>query len=149
MMYIYHALINALGAPMIHIILNIPYTCRAQSYQNNLRKVLYAHTHTHTHYLANDAVRFACYTSFWVNIHFRCRAWQAQIIDVIHSDLLLEHPCNVRKVIACENASLLASSIVFSSFTVSNCSARCYISHFEPVRRETIHLNNAGAMWML
>ena len=27
---------------------NILYTRRAQSYQNNLRKVLYAHTHTHT-----------------------------------------------------------------------------------------------------
>ena len=41
--YIYHALINTLGVPMIHINLkyNILYTRRAQSYQNNLHKVLY------------------------------------------------------------------------------------------------------------
>ena len=41
--YIYHALINAQGAPMIHINqkCNILYTRRTQSYQNNLHKVLY------------------------------------------------------------------------------------------------------------
>ena len=53
-MYIYHALINALSAHTIHINLNMIlyiYTRRAQSYQNNLHKVLDAHTHTHTHSL--------------------------------------------------------------------------------------------------
>ena len=34
-MYIYHVLINALSTHMIHINLNMIYTCRAQSYQNN------------------------------------------------------------------------------------------------------------------
>ena len=51
-MYIYHALINALSAHMIHINLNtIFYTHIVQSHQNNLHKVLYgnAHRHTHTH----------------------------------------------------------------------------------------------------
>ena len=49
-MYIYHALINALSAHMIHINLNnIQYTHRAQSYQNNLHKVLYGNTHARTH----------------------------------------------------------------------------------------------------
>ena len=49
-MYIYHALINALSAHTIHINLNMIlyiYTRRAQSYQNNLHKVLDADTHTH------------------------------------------------------------------------------------------------------
>ena len=46
-MYIYHALINALSAHMIHINLNtIFYTCTAQSYQNNLINC-YMDTHTH------------------------------------------------------------------------------------------------------
>ena len=50
-MYIYHVLINALSAHMIHSNLNtiILYTCRAQFYQNNLHKVLYGITHMHTH----------------------------------------------------------------------------------------------------
>ena len=51
MMYIYHPLINALSAHMIHINLNmIFYTYKAQSYQNNLHKVLYGKTNKHTHY---------------------------------------------------------------------------------------------------
>ena len=55
-MYIYQALTNALSAHMIHINLNmIFYTYKAQSYQNNLHKILYGktntHTHTHTHTL--------------------------------------------------------------------------------------------------
>ena len=57
-MYIYHALIDALSAHMIHINLNIiSCTCRAQSYQNNLLKLCTekqantctTHTHTHSH----------------------------------------------------------------------------------------------------
>ena len=52
-MYIYHALFNALSAQMIHINLNtlifILYTRTAQSYQNNLHKVLYGNTHAHAH----------------------------------------------------------------------------------------------------
>ena len=48
-MYIYHALINALSAHMIHINLNdILYTCRAESYRNNLHKILYGKTNKHT-----------------------------------------------------------------------------------------------------
>ena len=48
--YIYHELISALSVHTIHINLNtIFYTRRAQSYQNNLHKVLYGNTHTHTH----------------------------------------------------------------------------------------------------
>ena len=50
-MYIYHALINALGTHITHINLyNIMYTRRRQSYQNSLHKALFAHTtHTHKH----------------------------------------------------------------------------------------------------
>ena len=42
-MYICHALVNALSAHVIRINLNMIflYTCRAQSYQNSLHKVLY------------------------------------------------------------------------------------------------------------
>ena len=58
-MYIYHALINALSAHMIHINLNmIFYTHAEQSptktiyinyYIKNTNKMHYTHTHTHTH----------------------------------------------------------------------------------------------------
>ena len=45
LMYIYHVPINTLSTHMIRInldtIFHIPYTCRAQSYQNSLCKVLY------------------------------------------------------------------------------------------------------------
>ena len=47
-MYIYYALINAQSVHMIHINYDILYTCRSQSYQNNLHKVLYRKTNTHT-----------------------------------------------------------------------------------------------------
>ena len=53
-MYIYHALIHALSAHMIHINLNmIFYTHGKQSYRNSLRKVCFVcflnalQTHTH------------------------------------------------------------------------------------------------------
>ena len=54
-MYIYHTLINALSAHMIHINLNMIFYTHVESYQNNLHKVLknknknthYTHTHTH------------------------------------------------------------------------------------------------------
>ena len=53
-MYIYHALIHALSAHMIHINLNmIFYTYGKQSYQNSLHKVFFVcflnalQTHTH------------------------------------------------------------------------------------------------------
>ena len=49
-MYIYHALINALRAHTTHINLNTIFYTHVEhspSYQNNLHKVLYAHTHTH------------------------------------------------------------------------------------------------------
>ena len=58
-MYIYHALINALSAHMIHINLNmIFYTHAEQSptktiyinyYIKNTNKMHYTHTHTHAH----------------------------------------------------------------------------------------------------
>ena len=49
-MYIYHALINALSTHMIHINLNmIFYTHVEQSYQNNLHKVLYKKRTTNAH----------------------------------------------------------------------------------------------------
>ena len=37
-LYIYHALIDALSAHVIHINLNILYTCRAQSYKKKEKK---------------------------------------------------------------------------------------------------------------
>ena len=52
-----------------------------------------------------------------VNMHFRCRAWQAQILDVISNHLLLVHPCDVYKFIRHENTNLLTFSVVFFSFT--------------------------------
>ena len=45
--YIYHALINALSSPVIHINLNILYVHRGQSYQISLHKALYGNAHTH------------------------------------------------------------------------------------------------------
>ena len=52
-----------------------------------------------------------------VNMHFRCRVSLAQILEVIRSDLLLEHPCNVYNVIRHENANLLTFSVIFLSIT--------------------------------
>ena len=46
-MYIYHALINALSTHIMHINLNTIYVRRGQSYQNNLHKALYGNTHMH------------------------------------------------------------------------------------------------------
>ena len=47
-MYIYHSLINALSAHIIHIKYNTLYVHRGQSYQNDLSKALYRNTRTHT-----------------------------------------------------------------------------------------------------
>ena len=50
-MYIYHALINALSAHIIHINLNMIFYTHVEHIpiKNNLHEVLYGHTHTHTH----------------------------------------------------------------------------------------------------
>ena len=58
-MYIYHALINVLSAHMIHINLNILYTCTDVEhsptktiYMKYYKKIFFfkaPHTHTHTH----------------------------------------------------------------------------------------------------
>ena len=45
-MYIYHALINALSAHMIHINLNTIYTCRAPT--KTIYKRYYMETYTYT-----------------------------------------------------------------------------------------------------
>ena len=49
-MYIYHALINALSAHMIHINLNMIFYTHVEHSptKNNLHKILFK-THTHTH----------------------------------------------------------------------------------------------------
>ena len=80
-MYIYHALINALSAHMIHINLNMIFYTHAehvQSYQNNLHKVLYGKTNKHTH--THDCSRvwkkgvvkqgLECATDHYVHSHF-------------------------------------------------------------------------------
>ena len=57
-MYIYHVIINALSAHMIHINLNtIFYTHVEQSYQNNLHKVLYGNTHACMHVRSHTHMR--------------------------------------------------------------------------------------------
>ena len=63
-----------------------------------------------------------------------CRVWQAQILDVIHCHLLLEHPCDVYKIIRHENAKLLKYSVVFLLTTtlIAVCII-CCLSHFELV----------------
>lgn len=48
-----------------------------------------------------------------VNMHFRCRVWLAQILDVIHCDLFLGHLCDIYKVIRHENANLFTFSVVY------------------------------------
>ena len=52
-------------------------------------------------------------------LQFRWRVWQAQIIimDVIRCHLLMEHSCNVYKIIRHENTNLLKYSMVFLLFT--------------------------------
>ena len=47
-MYLYYALINALSAHAIHINLNMIFSGRAQSYQNNLHQISYGKTNKHT-----------------------------------------------------------------------------------------------------
>ena len=49
------------------------------------------------HETTSDSIMFCGKTKFpssvvLVNMHFRCRVWQAQILDVIRCHLLLEHP---------------------------------------------------------
>ena len=69
-MYIYHVLINAVSAHMIHINPNTIYICRAQTYQNDLHKILYGekktctHTHAfmHTHALMHTRTHTRTYT---------------------------------------------------------------------------------------
>ena len=50
-MYIYHALINALSAHIVHINLNMIFYTHVEHSptKNSLHKVLYRNTHTHTH----------------------------------------------------------------------------------------------------
>ena len=47
-MYIYHALINALSAHMIHINLNTLYTSKAPTITIYIRYYMETHKHTHT-----------------------------------------------------------------------------------------------------
>ena len=57
-MYIYHVQINTLSTHMIHINLNMVYTRTAQSYQNNLHKVIYTENkQTHELHTHNDCNR--------------------------------------------------------------------------------------------
>ena len=68
-MYVYHALINALSAYMIHINVNTVsiYTRRAQSYENNLHKVLYGNTHTHLSYNNISMLSTLNHNTSWFN----------------------------------------------------------------------------------
>ena len=50
-----------------------------------------------------------------LNMHFRCRVWQAQILDVTHCRWLLAHPCYVYKVIWHENAIITCWHLLWSS----------------------------------
>ena len=38
------------------------------------------------------------YLNIWVHMHFRCRVWQVQILDVIQRVLLLQHCSNLYEV---------------------------------------------------
>ena len=64
-MYIYHTLIDALSAQIIHINLNMIFYTHVEHspVKNNLLKVLYGntHTHTHTHTHAHTAMNLNVY----------------------------------------------------------------------------------------
>ena len=76
-----------------------------------------------------------------VNKHFRCRVWQAQILDVIHCHLLLKHPCDVCKIIRHENTywnlQWYACHLILKLLYVSY---RLLPQPFWTHWRETIHL---------
>ena len=61
-MYIYHALINALSAHMIHINLNMIFYTHVEHspIKNNLLKVFYGNTHTYTHTHTHTHIRTHC-----------------------------------------------------------------------------------------
>ena len=61
--------------------------------------------------LGNWIIRYDMSTAL-VTLH-RPRVGRAQILDVIHCDLCLEHLCNVYTVIRCENIYLLTFSLAF------------------------------------
>ena len=57
---------------------------------------------------------------------FRCRVWVAQILDVIHHDLLLQHHSDLYRVIRHENANLLSLIVFFLLSTVLDyCAVVC------------------------
>lgn len=59
-------------------------------------------------------------------MYFRCWVWQAQILDAIRGHLLLEHTCEVYKVIRHEDVNLLISSVVFLSVSVKHINCCTY-----------------------
>ena len=73
-MYIYHALINALSAHMIHINLNtiiILYTCRAPTKTIYIRYYMETHTHTHAGTHARTHVHARTHTHTHARTHIR------------------------------------------------------------------------------
>ena len=80
-MYIYHALINALSAHIMHINLNAIYVRRGQSYQNNLPKALYGNTHTHAYTCMHMHKKNDCNRN-WVYIDI---SWGGNTVSTIYS----------------------------------------------------------------
>lgn len=67
----------------------------------------------------NEAASEPCGTV--VNLHFKCRAWQAQILGANCCDLFSEDSSDVYEVVGCENANLRTCSVLLLLlFIVSN-----------------------------
>ena len=97
-MYIYHALINALSAHMIHINLNMIFCTHVkQSYQNNLHKVLfkktkktiikmhYKHAHTYTDCSRNWVLILVRMEILWEEegFQFGFKRWQGWAVSKV------------------------------------------------------------------
>ena len=55
-----------------------------------------------------------------VNVYFRCRVWQSQILNVIRCVVLQQYPCELYRAIRREKGILLQSAIAFLSCSASN-----------------------------
>ena len=79
-------------------------------------------------------------------MHFRCRVWQAQILDVIHHVLLLQYHRDLYEyeVTWHKKCYPLKSSVVFfllfNASVVQNSVKVCCIGQFEPLLEGSFHL---------
>ena len=82
---------------------------------------------------AAASVGRSCASRCEVNVHFRCRAWQARILDADRCDLLREDSSDVYKAVRHENTDLWTCSVLVALVVYCvrpNECARCLLRPF-------------------